>query len=502
MTDFLGPARRRAAAIVVGAILGIGLYLVASAAVDRLGLPLDDAWIHQTYARNLAATGTWAFIPGEASGGSTSPLWTLILAGGHLLGFDPRIWAYALGTTALILTGLAASMWLESQTGLRGGWIALAAVAIVLDWHLLWSAVSGMEVILLVGLVVGVMLVAARPVFRPEVVGLLVGVGVWVRPDAITLLAIPGIVLLLAGSDRPRARAAKLARLLVGASLPLIAYLLFNLSTAGTIWPSTFYSKQTEYAVLRAEPYLGRFWRLAWQPLIGAGFLLLPAVLFGAARVIRQREWGRLAPLAWALGYLAIYAARLPVTYQHGRYQIPVVPVVLLLGWEGLSRALEGAPSPRRRLWIRAWAAASVATTIGFVALGARAYATDVAIIETEMVETAHWIARQTEPDALVAAHDIGALGYFGGRDVLDLAGLTDPEVIPIVRDEAALAALLSEAGADYLMTFPGWYPALVACAQPVHQSQGPFSRQAGEENMVVYRWSALAPKGCMLYSP
>jgi hypothetical protein len=35
----------------------------------------------------------------------------------------------------------------------------------------------------------------------------------------------------------------------------------------------------------------------------------------------------------------------------------------------------------------------------------------DVAVIESEMVNTAKWVAESTEPDALVAAHDIGALG-------------------------------------------------------------------------------------------
>ena len=36
------------------------------------GFPLDDSWIHQTYARNLAQTGQWAFVPGVPSAASTS----------------------------------------------------------------------------------------------------------------------------------------------------------------------------------------------------------------------------------------------------------------------------------------------------------------------------------------------------------------------------------------------------------------------------------------------
>ena len=73
------------------------LYLVASASKLRLGFPLDDAWIHQTYARNLARLGEWSFIPGQPSAGSTAPLWTFALGLGHLLQRPPFAWTLALG---------------------------------------------------------------------------------------------------------------------------------------------------------------------------------------------------------------------------------------------------------------------------------------------------------------------------------------------------------------------------------------------------------------------
>ena len=44
------------------------------------GYPLDDAWIHQTYARNWAETGQLAYVVGLPSAGSTAPLWTLLLS--------------------------------------------------------------------------------------------------------------------------------------------------------------------------------------------------------------------------------------------------------------------------------------------------------------------------------------------------------------------------------------------------------------------------------------
>ncbi len=96
----------------------------------------------------------------------------------------------------------------------------------------------------------------------------------------------------------------------------------------------------------------------------------------------------------------------------------------------------------------KVWGITLVVVLAAFLLIGAtQAYALDVAIINTEMVSAAKWIAGNTPDDALIAAHDIGALGYYGERDVLDLAGLISPDVIPFIRDEYRLAVHLDKAG-------------------------------------------------------
>jgi hypothetical protein len=179
------------------------------------------------------------------------------------------------------------------------------------------------------------------------------------------------------------------------------------------------------------------------------------------------------------------------VTYQHGRYLIPAMPVFFILGFIGVGRLilLLAAGSKIFNLARAGVVGLIILVGLGFYGIGAVSYGKDVAIIESEMVQTAVWLNENTQPDAVIAAHDIGAIGYFSNRRLLDLAGLVSPEVIPFIRDEPKLADYLNQNKADYLVTFPGWYPVLTSQGQKIFQTKGIFSPAEGGENMAVYRW-------------
>jgi hypothetical protein len=260
--------------LTVVAVMATAAYLAASRAGGFLGFPLDDAWIHQTYARNLAVAGEFAFVPGHPSAGSTSPAWTTLLAIGHALHLDLRLWTYALGAALLALNAwLAYRLTLKLQPEAKAAaWLAGLLVAV--EWHLVWAAGSGMETLLFSAFALLVFLLpAGRHGFW---LGLCAGASVLVRPDGLLLLPFA----LGRALAAPGARTRSALDVAVGFGAVFLPYLAFNQWLAGTAWPNTFYAKQAEYAVLRGLPLWQRLTRMAVLPFVGGQALLLPGLVW------------------------------------------------------------------------------------------------------------------------------------------------------------------------------------------------------------------------------
>ena len=470
------------------AVGSMGGYLLASALRHNLGFPLDDSWIHQTYARNLAVHGEWAFILGEPSGGSTAPLWSGLLAIGYLLKLAPFAWTFLLGVMTLwglSLLGEFAMRKMVLTYQPRFPWVG---AILIMEWHLVWAAASGMETLLFALIATGILILIILDTKKYFGLGLLIGLSVWVRPDGITLLG-PAVVVVLLGQPSWRKRLRGLANIVLGFGSPFALYLLFNLIITGHPWPNTFYAKQAEYAVLLKQPFLKRLVGEALQPLLGVGVILLPGLILTTISAIKRQAWGILVSVTWVVGFLVLYAWRLPATYQYGRYVMPIMPVYFLLGLIGMIESFIVIRS--RFQWILGNALKLLIGIIlvSFWGLGAYSYAKDVAYIDNEMVTTAHWVANNVPAGDLVAVHDIGAMGYFGNHDLVDLAGLITPEVIPFILNEDKLATYLDGRSVKYLVVFPDWYPKLIKGLNPIFITSTVYPPNSGGSNMAVYRW-------------
>jgi hypothetical protein len=466
------------------ALITVGYFLLVSALTYRIGFPLDDSWIHLVYARNFAEHGEWAFRLGERSAGSTAPLWTALLAIGFWLRLAPYAWTYFLGwvvlTVMAVLAENAARRLIQSYQP-RLPWVGLF---FAFEWHLTWSATSGMETLLHGLISLAVLSALMGESRRYTVLGLLVGVSVWVRPDGLTLL---GPILLTAfireGSWSSRARA--FFSVSFGFAALFLPYLVFNLALSGTPMPNTFYAKQAEYEAYWLSKSLTERLTDYLFPIIASPFVvLIPGFALWVHKIIRERNWGALAGLIWFFGYVGIYFMRLPA-YQHGRYIIPALPILYLWGLLGMVGYLVSPRANQRTSF--AWKILITVLCLAFQVVGARQNALDVVWIEGQMVQTAKWVNENLPSDTVLAVHDIGAIGYFARHPLIDLAGLITPEVVPFIRDQPRLAEYIDSTPAEYLIAFPSLYPELTVQRSSVFV--GGIDEFPFEENMHVYRW-------------
>ena len=468
----------------VAALFSVSLYVFFASRLQTIGFPLDDAWIHQTYARNWAETGQLAYIVGQPSAGSTAPLWTFLISLAYRLRIDPFVWTSILGALSLALSASVLARLANRLMPDRKNFARLIGVACVLEWHMLWAAASGMETMLFIALA---LLVIDRSFANARAwsIGALGGLLILTRPEGLVLMGLVAVILL---TRLDHGGPKEFLIFLITTFVVVAPGALINVQASGTFFPNTFYAKQQEYASLMSSAliWLSSIGSMISAPLAGAGFLLLPGVLVwlwvNRSSVRIKSQWVYVLPLIWIGAHIFIYALRLPVAYQHGRYLMPIIPIGLLYGFAGISIGLDrrSGSGKAMRLIARTLIASIAIVLIAFIPIGAAAFATDVAIIDDEMVQVARWLSINTPPDALIAAHDIGAIGYFARRPLIDLAGLISPEVIPIIRDEDQLGRLIETRQAAYLVTFPDWYPALLRDPQftPVFSGDSNFSPQ------------------------
>ncbi len=496
------PLRDLCIMAALAAASGVIYLLAARVVAGELGFPLDDGWIHQVFARNLLATGQMAYNLGEPASGTTSPLWTFAIALTGWLPVGSIAASYGLGIIFLTCAGWVASRLWRLLPGAPGGVMALVAgVLIIADWHLAWAALSGMETTLFVFLSLLVVWLALQST-SPWLVGLAGGLLTLTRPEGIVLTGLAGLWLVFpfwrhgaaGGSpdDQGRSRSRMLmasstaCKLALAAALPIAPFVLFSLSVSGTLLPNTYYAKSLFYA----RPGIEAVAVFLVETLIifigGPLGLLVPGVVF-SVWLTYKRMGAALLLWAWPLSLLVLYAWRLPVTYQHGRYEMPAIPFLILLGLWGvadLSKRLQF------RLLPRVFGGLLTLLVVGTWLRGATVYASDVRLITLVDVQVARWLQQNTPPDAVIATHDIGAIGFFGQRRIVDTAGLITPEAASLVRDQEALLSFIRARKVGYVAQFTVWYPRITADLQDreVFRVHDDRVIAAGGDDFVVYR--------------
>lgn len=419
------------------------------------GFPLDDAWIHQTYARNLGLHGMMSFVPGIPSTGSTSAGWTALLAAGYFLNIPFHFWAYLWGCIFAVLTAVTAAQLSLSYFGNFKNAV-LAAVVCILEWHLAWSSVSGMEISLFIFLSL-LFLLLMHHNSPPYVMGLVAGLAFLARPEISLLIVIYGIKLLIEKRSAILKFFTTATTFAIVLLIVISPWMVFNLTYSGRPFPSTISSKFMQYGYpFSAAKSLTYLWDVFLYFLDGPLMLLLPCAILAIYMIFRHKNTLLYYPIIWSLAIILIYAVTVPAIYHHGRYLMPLIPLLVIFGMEGLTFLFEKYQlNSHLRIVIYLVIGAMVAA---LWVNGASTFALQVKLLTDNHADAARWIDENTPKDIVIATHDVGLVGYITQRQMVDIAGLITPEVIPIMNDQAKLAEFVRSKNVAYVIVFTGYY--------------------------------------------
>jgi MFS family permease len=426
---------------------------------------VDDAFITFRYARNLLAGSGFAYNPGEAVLGTTTPLFTLLLAALALpFGAAQASFPWLALAVSALADGLTAVLLLDIGRKLGSSAAGLAAA---LAWAVapfsVTFAIGGLETSVYV-----LFLVALMNAYLDRRIPLASGLGaaaILTRPDAVLLvgpLLVHHAFTSQPGIQHARFWRANLKAILIFV-LPLFLWVLFAWVYFGSPLPQTLLAKSNAYrvdalsALVRllqhyATPFLEHLTLgLGWLKI---GLWLYPFLfILGVLSAWRRKRAVLVFGLFPAL-YLLAFAVANPLLFRW--YLTPPLPFYFLFIALGVHKL---AVDVKNRFQIRDSRFSRMAVTMLILlpallslrgwtlhpAQPAERPAPEMAWIELEGIyrQAASFLrprlAVETGP-VTVAAADVGVLGYqLPEARILDLVGLNSTETLPYYPLDAAL---------------------------------------------------------------
>jgi len=424
--------------------------LVAVALAARL-VPgprtIDDAYITFRYARNLLAGEGFVFNPGERVQGTTTPLYTLLMAGlGSVSGGTqaPFPWL-ALGVNALADAGTCLLLyWMGRRLGAGAAGFAAAMVWAIAPYSVTF-AIGGLETSLYVLLLTG--MIAAYLGRRRTLVGLCAALALLTRPDAILLVG----PLILDRFYRALRGGEKLEwGELLAFTLTCLAWSAFATLYFGSPIPHSVTAKLAVYrlgenaALIRLiQHYATPFMEDDTLGVIGIriGLLLYPFLYLIGARRAWRVERRILVYLVYPWLYLLVFALPNPLLFRW--YLTPPLPPYFLFILMGAEQLLSELFRLRAKLPLPAWRRWTPLAILTILPLalclntwqlhpdhGPDRPAPEMAWFKLELLyrQAADFLAPRLSANSRLAAGDVGVLGFYTPARILDTVGLNSPE--------------------------------------------------------------------------
>jgi hypothetical protein len=425
-------------------IIGV-LFLVVVFFRYKTRTITDDAFITYRYSRNLINGLGLVYNPGERVLGTTTPLYTFVIALGMILGFSP--WVFSLILDCFFMTAV---LWMLLRIGEVSGdrlWGYLVIFLLFMD-PLLCLPVAGMETGLFLFLIYGAFLALIKE--KRVLSAVLALLALFTRPEGGLVLM---LVLPLALVDfKSRKLRKDWAKILMIVLIPLLFAAIFMKIYYGSL---IYQSIKGKHAHTNVTKVWGLFFNYFFkrQFYVGDRFDIRGILEWTGFILILARYPKLRIFVYWFLAYLIFMRVGRAPSFVH--YHTPLYHVEMMglgIALITLARILGSAlyktamflfKKPKESLVKKMPPHSPLFIPFAFFLLILISpvffnvstqivfwvYRSKRPILECKGYETAGpWIENHTAPGDVVMAPEIGYIGYFSQRRIFDVMGLVTPE--------------------------------------------------------------------------
>lgn len=438
----------------------IGVILLALAARIIPGpRTIDDSYITYRYSRNILAGNGFVYNQGERVLGTTTPLYTFLLSAMAVFTGKtnaPYPWI------ALIINALADAItctllfFICKRSGFTIAGVALALVWAIAPYSVAF-AIGGLETSVYILFLVGAVFFHLNRQYNLS--ALVAGLSLLTRPDALIFIGLLASSRLFFFTSDSSQKIKSYIKEIIIFLIPVLPWVIFAGFYFGSPVPHSMIAKSVTY-ILSSNAALTRFLQHIATPFlehltfgipwIAVGLVLYP--FFALIAILHFWKHDKRLSLISLYPFLYIGAFTIANPLIFRWYLTPPLPfyfMLILIGAEKIWRSLFTALD-RKIFQFRAATAFNLVLIPTLVILlpflftaqdwvlhpdhGNNRPAPSMAYIQLELLyrQAADFLIPQIQanPEATLAAGDVGVLGYFTGLRILDTVGLNSLEAM------------------------------------------------------------------------
>jgi len=369
-------------------------------------LDIDDAPITYRYAENIAEGKGFVYNEGERVLGTTTPLFTLILAGFIKLGFDVFFISNLIGLISAVVSIILVYLILKDIGKPNVGLIAAALLAIINDFVI--YTMNGMETSFYIMLIFASFYFYIKRNINMIITGFLIGLSVLTRPDGFILAFVVYGHYFIRKWKIPW----KSGFTFLGTILP---WFIFSKLYFGSFLPASLIGKQIQGAVAQI-PFITRLFGFFFDR---SYLILIPFMILGLFYVYKIKKL--YVPTLWASVYVLAYIVVGVEAYAW--YFIPLIPVFVIVASLGIERISE-LIKKNRKIVSYVFVIGIIAVILPTSILGMHHYHQKVDRNWENYIKVSLWLKENIPENSSLMFGAIGYVGYYGRQKIIDTAFL------------------------------------------------------------------------------